>query len=156
MLVTILSWKPSDDHGPVKVIKAGAGESLHLRSAARRSILSPTPCGARRSATSGSGSASRAATRASSRNGWRASRPTSAMMRSSRPRLRRHNRPTSNASSADRPSHPCHSPDALSRTHKTKLISTFFYSVMGRLRLQLMYMSSLPLGRELYVIVHLT
>ena len=66
----------------------------------RHTFFSPTPRGSERSALARMGSECRSATRASSRNGKRASLPWSLMQRSSRPRLRAAIRPTSTATYA--------------------------------------------------------
>ena len=50
---------------------------------------------------------SRVSMKPSSRNGWRASRLVSAMIRSSLPRFLRQRRPMSRESSEERPSQPC-------------------------------------------------
>mmetsp|Transcript_9310 Transcript_9310/g.27990 ORF Transcript_9310/g.27990 Transcript_9310/m.27990 type:complete len:241 (-) Transcript_9310:56-778(-) len=69
-------------------------------------ILSPVPGDKRRSASMGRGRSSRAAMTGSARKGWRASRPRSATMRSSRPRLRCHSRAVSAAISSATAPHP--------------------------------------------------
>eukprot|EP00967_Tisochrysis_lutea_P086484 scaffold121930_cov30-Tisochrysis_lutea.AAC.2 len=69
--------------------------------------LSPQPKPCERSQISGNGSSASNRITASSRYGWRASRPQSEMMRSSRPRFRNQIRSLSSSRVAESPSQPC-------------------------------------------------
>mmetsp|Transcript_43594 Transcript_43594/g.110358 ORF Transcript_43594/g.110358 Transcript_43594/m.110358 type:complete len:311 (+) Transcript_43594:279-1211(+) len=89
-----------------RLTRSAARGRPRLRSASRSSSLSPTPRSYVKLATTCSGMVSISAMKSSSRKGCRASRPQSAMSRSSRPRLRSHRRFMSSASSSCRPCQP--------------------------------------------------